>query len=82
LYHNNKQIEIMTNGKAIKNSLKLVSIHNDVSNLLDSQEKMDIVDAAQFNDLLNIRSAVHNLIMNSLDNVSSSESRIMILNRL
>lgn len=82
MYHNNKQTEIMTNGKAIKNSLRLVEIHNDLSDLLDTQETMDSVKPLEFNKLLNIRSSVHRAIIESLEDMTSSESRLMILNRI
>ena len=82
MYHNNKQTEIMTNGKAIKNSLRLVEIHNDLSDLLDTQETMDSVKPLEFNKLLNIRSSVHHAIIESLKDITSSESRLMILNRI
>lgn len=82
MYHNNKQTEIMTNGKAIKNSLRLVEIHNDLSDLLDTQETMDSVKPLEFNKLLNIRSSVHRAIIESLEDMTSSESRLMILNKI
>ena len=82
MYHNNKQTEIMTNGKAIKNSLRLVAIHNDLSDLLDTQQTMDSVKPLEFNKLLNIRSSVHHAIIQSLEDITYSDDRIAILNKI
>ena len=71
----------MTNGKAIKNSLRLVAIHNDLSDLLDAQSTMDSVKPLEFNKLLNIRSSVHHAIMESIKDITFSSDRIAILNR-
>ena len=71
----------MTNGKAVKNSLRLVAIHNDLSDLLEAQQTMDNVKPSEFSKLLNIRSSVHQAIMESLNDITYSSDRIAILNR-
>ena len=72
----------MTKGKAIKNSLRLVNIYNDMRDMLDKQETMQNIGREEFNELLNVRSLVHDAIMESLEDMSSSDDRIMILNRI
>ena len=82
MYHNNKQTEIMTNGKAINNSLRLVDIHNTLSDMLEKQETMDNVKPAEFFELLDIRSKIHGAIMMSLEDITYSDDRISILNKI
>jgi hypothetical protein len=72
----------MRNGKAIQNSLRLVNIYNDLRDMLDKQQTMKNVGREEFNELLNIRSLVHNAIMESLEDISGSENRIAILNKI
>ena len=72
----------MTKGKAIQNSLRLVNIYNDMRDMLEKQQTMRNIGSEEFNELLNVRSLVHDAIMESLKDISSSSDRIAILNKI
>ena len=72
----------MTEAKAINNSLRLVNIYNTMRTMLDRTQTLDNVKPAEFSELIDIRSKVHDAIFMSLEDVNNAQDRIDILNKL
>lgn len=72
----------MTQAKALNNSLSLVNIYNNLRVMLDKQISMDNIQPAEFNELLNIRGKIHNALMMSLEDITSVDKQIDVLDKL
>ena len=79
---NNKQTIIMTQAKARINSLTLVNIFNNMETMLHRGQTLDNIEAAEFWELVEIKSKIYDAIFMSIEDVTLLPDRLEILNQI